>query len=399
MTDTLCFLDSNEQLYDQRLVSSFTGFARYARDNGFNVGLQESVDCQRVAASMNITSQYQLRNALKTLLCCTPSDWDSFDELFDVYWLKDKKRHKTKATIGGKAKRTNTLGKMAGANSGGNKNFDIPDANSLEGTGSSSSDLSHEGASATESLEKKDFNQLVNTSELKALEALAEQIAKKIRRNKLHRYHFNHSGRRIDIRRTLRDSLQFGGLPMELSYQKRRQQIPKLVIMLDVSRSMSVYSYLFLRFARGILGAFKDADAYAFHTRLLHIGEVLREPSREKLAAKMALVSSGWEGGTRIDKSLREFNRSYASRVLNNRSIVVIVSDGYDTGKATEMAKQLRRIKNRCRRIVWVNPLLGLQNYEPSSQCMKAALPLIDVFAPGNNLESLSGLEDALLRL
>ena len=206
-------------------------------------------------------------------------------------------------------------------------------------------------------------------------------------------------GHTIDMRRTIRRSLQYGGEPFHLHNRARQVRIPKLVLMLDVSRSMSVYSYLFLRFARGILSAFKDADAFAFHTRLQHIGETLREQSRVSLIEKMELISFGWGGGTRLDSSLQEFNQRYARNVLNRRTVFVIVSDGYDTGEPDHLVQQLERIRSQVRRIVWVNPLLGQESYTPSTKSMQAALPLIDVFAPGHNLESLAALEAPLSRL
>jgi len=162
---------------------------------------------------------------------------------------------------------------------------------------------------------------------------------------------------------------------------------------------MSVYSYLFLRFARGLITAFKDADAFAFHTRLQHIGETLREQSRVNLIEKMELISFGWGGGTRLDSSLLEFNQRYSRNVLNKRTVFIIVSDGYDTGEPDDLVRQLRRIRSQVRRVVWVNPLLGQDTYSPSTKSIQAALPLIDVFAPGHNLESLAALEVPLSRL
>ncbi|MDH5354187.1 MAG: VWA domain-containing protein, partial [Gammaproteobacteria bacterium] len=111
---------------------------------------------------------------------------------------------------------------------------------------------------------------------------------------------------------------------------------------------------------------------------------------------KMALISAGWDGGTRIDKSLQSFNRSYARNLLGSRSIVIIVSDGYDTGEPQALVTELQRIKRRARSLIWLNPLLGLAQYTPSTRCMQAALPLIDVFAPAHNLESLAALESHL---
>lgn len=381
----------------KRLTEQLTGFVRYVRDNRFNVGIQETVDSQRLAASSNVTNKRQLRSGLKSLLCSTQIDWERFDQLFDVYWQGDKARQKSNTMLGGKGARTAALGQSSRDNNDGV--FDVPDANALASQNADDGKMAHEGASAIDSVERKDFNQLVNPVELCTMEDLAERLAQRIRRRLLRRQHLDQHGKRINMRRTLRQSLQYGGLPLSLSFRKRRQQIPKLVLLLDVSRSMSVYSYLFLRFARGILGAFKEADAYAFHTRLIHIGETLREPSRRKLAEKMALISSGWGGGTRIDQSLAEFNRHYAHQVLNGRSVVIIVSDGYDTGEPDALVEQLKRIKRRSRRLIWVNPLLGQSNYSPSTKCMQAALPLLDVFAPGHNLDSLAALEAPLSKL
>jgi len=379
------------------LTNQVLRFARHIRDNQFNIGVQESLDCQRLAANSDITNKRQFKSELKSLLCSSRVDWARFDDLFDVYWQGDNARQQRSPTLGGKGPRTPAIGQTRQDKENGV--FDVPDANALAGDTSSDGSMAHEGASAIDSIERKDFNQLVNTTELRAMEDLAERLAQRIRRRLLRRQRLNQKGQQIDMRRTLRQSLQYGGLPISIRFRQRRQQIPKIVLLMDVSRSMSVYSYLFLRFARGILGAFKDADAYAFHTRLIHIGETLRERNRQHLIEKMALISSGWEGGTRIDKSLAEFNRRYARNVLNGRTIVIIVSDGYDTGEPEALVAQLSRIKRRTRRLIWVNPLLGQESYTPSTQCMKAALPLLDLFAPGNNLASLAALEVPLSTL
>ena len=379
---------------DQQLIEQLTGFSRFVREQSFNVGIQESVDSQRLAASIDVTNRRQLQLGLKALMCSSASDWERFDTLFDAYWKRDQPRQNTQASIGGKAPRQSALAQSS--QHGSDALFDVPDANSLDTVGASDGNLSHGGASATESISSKNFNQLSNAAELRSMEELAERLARRIRQRLLRRQRIDRRGERVDMRRTARASLRYGGLPMSLNFRQRRRQTPKLVLLLDVSRSMSVYSYLFLRFARGILGAFKGSDAFAFHTRLVHIGETMREPSRRKLREKMAMISAGWDGGTRIDKSLEAFNRHYARNILGSRSIVIIVSDGYDTGEPEDLSKQLQRIKRRTRRLIWLNPLLGLESYSPSTRCIMAALPLIDIFAPAHNLESLGALEQHL---
>jgi uncharacterized protein len=162
---------------------------------------------------------------------------------------------------------------------------------------------------------------------------------------------------------------------------------------------MSPYSTFFVRFLKSILDRFREADAFVFHTRLVHVGPALAERSTERAIKRLALMAQGWSGGTRIGDSLANFNRSYAASVLNRRSIVVIVSDGYDTGPPEQLAAELAALGRRARRVVWLNPMLGWQGYQPVARGMAAALPYLDLFAPAHNLESLAALEPYLAGL
>lgn len=378
-----------------------TGFVRYARENRYQIGLTETLDCHKLAKQVGILDKVQLKRSLKGLMCSNADDWERFDRLFDLYWEHESGKGASQVTHGGSGTRDKSMPAanqtQQGSQAGGH--FDVPDAQGEDGSDSADGRLSQDGASSAEALEKTNFKQLNSAAELRQMEDLAEALARRIRRQMLRRMRTSQRGNRIDMRRTIRHSLQHGGEPLYLRKKQRQVRIPKLVVMLDVSRSMSVYSYLFLRFARGILSAFKEADAFAFHTRLQHIGETLREQSRVKLIEKMELISFGWGGGTRLDTSLHEFNQRYARNVLNRRTVFVIVSDGYDTGEPDHLVAQLQRIKSQVRRIVWINPLLGQDSYSPSTKSIQAALPLIDVFAPGHNLESLAALEVPLSRL
>ena len=385
------------QLLEARLVEQITGFTRFARSERFSVGIKETLDAQHLASVVDLTDKTQVQRGLKTLLCSSPGDWERFDSVFEHYWNRDKSRQGTVSIIGGKLPRRAALSQSAGQPGAGAR-FDVPSADALDGEGAADGNLAQSGASRGESLETRNFNQLAEAAELRHMEALAERLARRIRQRLLRRQRIARQGECIDLRRTVRASLAYGGLPMDLSFRQRRRQTPKLVILLDVSRSMSVYSYLFLRFARGLLGAFRGADAFAFHTRLVHIGKTLREPSTRRLRERMALISAGFDGGTRIGQSLEAFNRHYARNLLGSRSIVIIVSDGYDTGEPEALVEQLTRIKRRARRLVWLNPLLGQDSYTPATRCIMAARPLLDVFVPAHNLESLGALEHHLAR-
>jgi uncharacterized protein len=188
-------------------------------------------------------------------------------------------------------------------------------------------------------------------------------------------------------------------MPLRLAFRRRREKPLRLIAILDVSGSMSPYSTFFVRFLRAILDKFHDADAFVFHTRLVHIEDALRERTTERAIERLALMAQGWSGGTRIGESLATFNRSYAASVLNRRSVVIIVSDGYDTGPPEQLAAELATLRRRARRLVWLNPMLGWQDYEPVARGMAAALPHVDLFAPAHNLESLAELEPYLAAL
>jgi uncharacterized protein with von Willebrand factor type A (vWA) domain len=181
---------------------------------------------------------------------------------------------------------------------------------------------------------------------------------------------------------------------------RRRKPKPlRLVVLLDASGSMSLYSGLFLRFMHGVLGSFREAEAFVFHTRLIHVSEALRDRDAGRAVDRLSLMAQGFGGGTRIADSLAGFNRWHARRVIHSRTAVVIVSDGYDTGEPERLGEEMRALRRRCRRIVWLNPMLGWQGYEPVARGMAAALPFIDLFAPAHTLESLVALEPYLARI
>jgi uncharacterized protein len=204
---------------------------------------------------------------------------------------------------------------------------------------------------------------------------------------------------RLDFRRTIHHSIPHGGTPIELLHKNRKDKPLKLVVLLDASGSMSLYAPVFLRFMQGVLNTFFEAEAFVFHTRLTHISPALRERDVIRAVERLSLIATGIGGGTRIGDSLATFNRWHARRVIHSRTAVVIVSDGYDTGDPAQLGAEMRQLRRRCRRIAWLNPMLGWQDYAPEARGMKAALPFVDLFAPAHNLESLVALEPYLARL
>ncbi len=256
-----------------------------------------------------------------------------------------------------------------------------------------------EGASDVEALESADIRHVVDPDQIAKTHALAARLAKRMRARLVRREQLRRRGRRLDTRRTIHRSVSHGGTPVELLWRKRKEKPLRLVVLLDASGSMSLYTAFFVRFLHGVVDNFREAEAFVFHTRLAHVSPTLRDRNVTRAVEKLALMAQGIGGGTRIGESIATFNRWHAERVINSRTVVMIVSDGYDTGEPEQLANEMRRLRRRCRRIVWLNPLIGWRDYEPSARGMQAALPYVDLFAPAHNLESLAALEPYLARI
>lgn len=384
----------------EAFVRRMAGFLRSLRENGFAVGLGEGCDALRIAAALDLSRSAELRAALKPLLAARREEAQRFDTVFDAYWLRrGVKRGHRPAPAGakvGQAPRRAALGPVpedvaALADS-------VMRASGDEANATESPALRRGGASHAESLARTDFRHLENPDELALLDHLIETFALSLRRQRQRRWKAAQRGKRLDLRRMLHASISHGGEPIEIYRRRARRHPLRPVLLLDVSGSMSQYSAIFLRFMLALLKRLPDGEGYLFHTRLVEIGPVLRERRRVAALERLSLMAEGWGGGTRIGECLSTFVKHHASRALRGRSILFILSDGYDTGEPAVLAKAMAALSKRARRIVWLNPLLGWQGYQPVAGGMAAALPHVDVFAPAHNLESLAALAPHLAR-
>jgi uncharacterized protein with von Willebrand factor type A (vWA) domain len=256
-----------------------------------------------------------------------------------------------------------------------------------------------EGASRAELLSATDLRHIVDPDDIAAAHALAARLARAMRARLVRREQVRRRGRRLDIRRTIHRSVSHGGTPVDLAWRRRKIKPLRLVVLLDASGSMSLYTAFFVRFLHGVVNAFREAEAFVFHTRLVHVSPSLRDRDVARAVDRLGLMAQGMGGGTRIGESLATFNRWHAARVINSRTAVMIMSDGYDTSEPGQLAGEMRRLRRRCRRIIWLNPLIGWRDYSPAARGMQAALPYIDLFAPAHNLHSLAALEPYFARI
>jgi uncharacterized protein with von Willebrand factor type A (vWA) domain len=206
-------------------------------------------------------------------------------------------------------------------------------------------------------------------------------------------------GHVLHLRRTIHRNVSHGGAPISLVMRKRKLKPLRLVILLDASGSMSLYTGVFLRFIHGVLDEFREAEAFLFHTRLAHVSDAMKESDPARALDRLSMMAQGVGGGTKIGESLQAFNRWHAKRLIHSRTCVMIVSDGYETGDPELLRREMATLAKRCRRIVWLNPMLGWAGYAPEARGIKAALPYVDLYAPAHTLKSLADLEAYLARL
>lgn len=378
------------------------GFMRTLRDNGFKVGLAETNDALKLLLSPMAHRPHELREAFRTLFCGRLSDWQDFDEIFDAYWFAKGMKGIIKTSGTSTKKGGKTIREMVEAQ-GNRQEGPAGDVERTPGEEDEDTDDEaagrREGASIAENLEKIDFRKIHDPEAVEKANELAERLAHAMRVRLTRRDRQRRKGPRLDLRRTIRHSIAHGGTPIELIRKGPRERQLRLVILLDASGSMNNYTGVFTRFVHGLLDNFREAEAFLFHTRLVHVSSALKERDAARALDRMGLMAQGVGGGTKIGEALADFNRWHAARVIHSRTCVVILSDGYDTGDPDRLGHEMAALRRRCKRIVWLNPLIGWQGYEPTAGGMSAALPYVDLFAPAHNLESLAALEPYLANL
>ncbi|WP_415717430.1 vWA domain-containing protein [Roseibium sp.] len=384
------------------LRERLAGFVRTLRDNGFKVGLAETHDALQLIRTTLVKHPKSLKAAYRCLFCGRQSDWKRFDELFDAYWLERGLKTGVKVTGSSPKKGMKTIRELMDAQ--GTKQETLAgDVERQPGEEDEDSDDTptgrREGASIAENLGQVDFRNMQDPDALEKAHDLAERLARAMRVRLTRRDRQRRKGPRLDLRKTIRHSIAHGGTPIELIRKGPRHRQLRLVILLDASGSMNNYTSVFTRFVHGMLDNFREAEAFLFHTRLVHVSSALSERDAARALDRMGLMAQGIGGGTKIGEALADFNRWHAARVIHSRTCVIILSDGYDTGDPAALGEEMKRLRRRCKRIVWLNPLIGWEGYEPTAGGMQAALPHVDLFAPAHNLDSLAALEPYLAEL
>lgn len=376
-------LTADTSALETRAAARLAGFPAFLRANGFAVGGGDAVQVMATAQRVGVLDAHVLRWSLQALLCGRADEWRRFDQLFDAWFLPASRwrRPERRETVDGVQ--------------AGHPRRDAPGDD--ESRDEREEQRPRRAASRQEVLSSADFRTLNEREHALEIEALMRRFARQLKRIRLRREARARRGRRLDLPATIRRSVASGGTPFDLAWKDRRRVRPRLVLLIDVSRSMALYSFFYLRLARALAGELAEVHSFIFHTRITPVSEALHDPDPWRAQERLHLLSQGWGGGTRIGESLAQFNREYAPRLVHSRTAVLILSDGYDTGEPQRLSDAIAQLGRRARRIVWLNPLANRPGFAPVSQGMQAALPHLDLLAPAGDLAALRAVLPELI--
>lgn len=366
-------------------------FAEVLRGLGLDVSSGNVLDLVRATEFSPMGRKQDFYQAARCLLVHRKQDLPVFDEAFQVFWRKPSSGHGTRdirsmgeQTRFRKPQVAPPPGPQTGADGG-------PEGD--ENEAGDRIDLTRT-YSAREVLREKDFSEFT-PSEINQSRRMMAQLSWNMGFRRTRRL-VPGQGQKLDLRKTLRRNLRYGGEPLELAHLTQKDKLRPLVLICDVSGSMERYTRMLLHFIHTISGEVEQVEAFLFATRLTRITRYLNYRGVDHTVAEVAKAVPDWAGGTRIGQALKTFNYQWLRRVLSGGAVALIISDGWDRGEPELLAQEAARLQRSCHRLIWLNPLLGSPSYQPLTRGMQAAMPYVDDFLPVHNLNSLEALAQHL---
>ncbi len=397
----------------ERLLYRLTEFGRILWEVGISVGPRQMLDLADTLSYIDLTNKEDFYNTLKCSLVTKHEQEAVFNQMFGYYWfLRDKQGKKSDQNgavrreerrmrlppserkrlaehMNALEQRKELRQEMRQTERHRNRDPEKDDYDDDEGEPQGTA------FSAVERLRKKDFEDFTWDEVQEAKKLMADmrwQLGMRPTRRKTP----SNSGTYPDMRRIIRRNLKYGAELVELTWRKTKRKPRPLVIICDISGSMSLYSRLLLHFIHTISNGLMNVEAFVFGTRLTRITRQLKKRDVDDAVRDVSKSVQDWSGGTRIGDALHLFNHRWAKRVLGRGAVVLVISDGWDRGDAGTLSVEMDRLQHSCHRLIWLNPLLGSPDYRPLTVGMKTALPFIDNFLPAHNLDSLIDLGNLL---
>lgn len=374
------------------IVDNLALFVRVLRRSGLAVSVGQAVDFTRAMKWVDLAERDQVFHAARATLVTRCEDLALFSHLFDLFWQAPVR------IAGARPRQAVRAPRRRPASSRGLSlaSFSTGAAGALE----PEVELSDRSGtySDAEVLQHKDFGTMTE-EELQRVRRLMAQTRWRVSRRRTRRMVPRQRGRRLDLRAILRRAARNGGHAIQLAWRNRKIKQRPVVLLADISGSMELYSRLVLQLFYSLSHSLRDVESFVFGTRLTRVTSYLRLRNADRALTEASREILDWSGGTRIGESLRAFNRAWSRRILRRGAVVLVVSDGWERGNAELLEKEMRFLRDRCHRLVWLNPLLRAERYEPLVAGMAAVLPFVDDFLPVHNLRSLEALAGHLANL
>jgi len=374
------------------LAENVAHFARALRKAGVPVGPDRVLDGLRAVQLSGVEHREDFYWALASVFLSRHEQLELFDHAFQLFW-RDR-------FLLDRALDNSDLAAPAG------KPQDMPPSRIAEALGLTKTvplrreeqDIEPDAllsASETERLQSQDF-ETMTTAELEQAKRLIANLRLPIPEIRTRRLHPEPRGRLVDLRASLRAALRGNADVIPLRRRAYRRLHPPLVILCDISGSMSRYSRMFLHFLHAITNDRDRVHSFVFGTRLTNVTRHLRHRDVDVALSAISSAVADWSGGTRIGATLKEFNMQWSRRVLGQNAVTILISDGLDRDAGEDLTGQMERLHKSCHRLIWLNPLLRFDGFEPRASGVKAMLPHVDAFLPVHNVESLLDLARAL---
>ncbi len=371
------------------LVSHIIYFCRSLRENGLLVGPSETADALQSLGLLDMMDREQVYWAFRAILVSRVHEVPVFDECFHRFWtlrrpLGTSPGLPNTGQIRGTRRFNRRVGMASGEGETGETDEAQPQAVQIFRT----------GASSVEVVARRDLTMLKG-DDLEEVSRIAARLARALPSRPGRRLRRHKRKGVPDIRGALRVNLSNGGEVITLPRRRLVRRVPRLLVMLDVSGSMDRYAGLLLQLVYALGQRARRVETFVFSTSLTRVTGHLRAPSFHEAASRISDLVYHWSGGTRIGECLGDLNREYAG-ILDRNTSVIILSDGWETGNAENLARELALLKRQVRRLVWLNPLLGTPDYEPLTLGLQAARPYVDIFASALDLAHLKRLPGLL---
>lgn len=358
-------------------------FGRVLRRAGLNVGADRTAGFVRALEELDVSRREEVYWAGRATLCSGPEDAEVYDRAFRAFWQGQVAKGAGVKVPGAKVEVSPVEDSVQPAKKTAER----------DGAGEEEVRLRY---SPVDVLRKRDFARCT-PEELAELNRMLSGVglAGALRRSR--RLEPAHRGRH-DLKRTLRRAMRTGGEPARPSFRRARKRPRRVVALCDVSGSMASYSRALLRFVHAGVASGEPVEAFVLGTRLSRVTRELGTRDPDRALAAVSETVEDWSGGTRLGDTLKEFVDGWGQRGMARGAVVVVLSDGWDRGDTGLLSEQMRRISGLAHKVIWVNPLKAAPGYQPLARGMAAALPYVDEFLPGNNLESLEELARAVSR-